>query len=141
MMPVRTDRRERRGAAAAEAALLLPFLGLMFVVAADYCRIFYQTQTVQGCADAAVRYASGNAQYDPSVGATDAAKAAAVAEGASLNPPLTKNAVAVSVQNGQATVTVTYTFQTLTNYPGLPSTVTLTRTARMQVAPKTPGAP
>jgi Flp pilus assembly protein TadG len=118
---------------------LLPFLGLMFVVAVDYCRVFYATQTVQGCADSGVRYASGTARRDPNVSAEDAAKQAAVAEGTTLNPPLSKDAVAVSVQNGLATVTVSYTFRTLTTYPGLPATVTINRTARMRVAPVTPG--
>jgi hypothetical protein len=35
-------------------------------------------------------------------------------------------------------VTVAYTFQTITNYPGVPSTLNLTRTARMRTFPNTP---
>jgi Flp pilus assembly protein TadG len=125
----------RRGAAAAEAAILLPFLSLMFVVALDYCRVFYITQTVQGCAEVAALYASGTALRDPSVSAADAARQAAAAEGASLNPPLTADGVTVSVQNGLVTATVTYQFQTLTGYPGLPSTATISRTVQMPQAP------
>ena len=80
--------RQRRGAAAYELAILLPFLALMFAVGADYCRIFYYSQTVTGCAHAGALYASGTARRDPSVTPADAAKQAALAEGASLDPPL-----------------------------------------------------
>jgi Flp pilus assembly protein TadG len=131
--------RPRKGAVAAEAAILLPFIALMFVVAVDFCRVFYATQTVQSCADVAALYASGTAMSDPSVSPTAAAQQAVVAEGASLSPPLTRDAVTISVQNGLVTATVTYQFQTLTGYPGLPGNVTITRTVQMRLAPTGPG--
>ncbi len=127
--------RRRRGVATCELAIFLPFLALMFVVAVDYCRVFYCTQTVQGCAQAAALYASGTAVPAAGVSAADAAKQAAVADGVSLNPPLQTDNVAVTVADGTATVTVTYVFQTITSYPGVGGPVTITRTVKMAVAP------
>jgi Flp pilus assembly protein TadG len=131
----------RRGAAACELAILLPFLALMFAVAVDYCRVFYYTQTVEGCAEAGALYASGAATRGPAVSAADAARQAALAEGVSLDPPLTAENVTVNITGSTASVTVTYVFQTLTSYPGASGPVTLTRTVTMPVMPRAPGAP
>jgi hypothetical protein len=113
----------------------------MFAVAVDYCRVFYYTQTVEGCAHAGALYASGAATPSPGVSPTDAAKKAAAAEGASLSPPLTADNVAVNITSTTATVTVTYVFQTLTTYPGASGPVTLTRTVTMPVVPTGTGGP
>jgi Flp pilus assembly protein TadG len=125
----------RPGAAAVELAILLPFLALMFLVSVDFCRVFYYTQTLQGCAEVGALYASGTAQPPPNTSATDAATQAALAEGTLLSPALTSSNVSVSVTGNSATVTVTYGFQTLVPYPGLARTLTLTRTATMTMAP------
>jgi Flp pilus assembly protein TadG len=137
----RSTGHRRRGAAACELAILLPFLALMFAFAVDYCRVFYYTQTVEGCAHAGALYASGAATRGPGVSATDAARQAAVAEGVSLNPPLAAENVSVSITGSTASLTVTYVFQTLTTYPGASGPVTLTRTVTMPLLPKAPGAP
>src|SRR5437899_12006503 len=93
----------RPGAAATELAILLPFLALMFVVAVDFCRVFFQAQTVQGCARAGALYASGAVPGDPSLSAADAAVQAAVAEGTSLNPPVAAADVTVTTAGTQVT--------------------------------------
>src|SRR5438552_3318495 len=64
--------RRRPGAAAAELAILLPFLGLMFVTALDFCRVFYAAQTIENSARSAALYASGNA-VNPQAGGLDQA--------------------------------------------------------------------
>src|SRR4051812_14709616 len=120
----------RAGAMAAELAIVLPFVLLLFAVAVDFCRLYYQTQTVQNCACTGALYASGNARSiaaptgsggtvqisattggqatdpDSTQGRTDAAKRAAVAEGVSLSPALTTDNVQVAFAGGSATVTV-----------------------------------
>src|SRR5262245_49516945 len=48
----------RRGAAAVEAAILLPFLLFLFLVAVDYCRLFYFSQVVTNCARNGAAYLS-----------------------------------------------------------------------------------
>src|SRR5437764_14318987 len=61
-MPIvdrQADGVRRRGALAAELAILLPFVSIMFLIALDFCRLFYCSQTVQNCAECAALYASG----------------------------------------------------------------------------------
>jgi Flp pilus assembly protein TadG len=130
---------QRRGAAMAEMAILLPFVVFLFLVAVDFCRVFNCTQTVQGCAYAGALYASGYAQSDPGVTPEDAAKQAALAEGIMLEPALRTEDVAVAFTKDAATVTVTYDFRTLTGFPGLPRTLRVVKAVRMELAPKVGG--
>src|SRR5438552_2694878 len=84
-------RNSRPAAAAAEFAVLLPFLAFVFVLGVDLCRVFYVTQIVQSCAYAGALYASQTVSSSGSL--KQAAEQAAIAEGASLNPALTKSQV------------------------------------------------
>jgi Flp pilus assembly protein TadG len=118
-----------------ELAILLPFLVLAFTVAVDFCRVFHTTQTVQGSAEAAALYASATALPPAGSTPTEAARQAAVAEAATLDPPLRPEDVSVVRDDNTATVTVTYRFQTLLPYPGLGQTLTLQRSARLVLAP------
>ncbi len=124
----------RRGAAAAELAILLPFLALVFGVVLDYCRIFYAAQTIQNCAYSGALYASETADYradlsSPEAAALDAARAEAV----SLNPPLKAENVTTTFDNANAlaTVSITYDFPLLTPFLGKSKTITITRTVTM----------
>ena len=142
------NRPARRGAAAAELAVLLPFLAFLFVVAIDFCRLYYQTQTVQGCAEAGACYAGGYAwpnqadataasqggqvvQPDSDAARMEAALLAAVAEGTTLNPPLRRENVQVAIANGLATVTVSYDCVMLTPVLGASRVQTVTRAVTM----------
>ena len=125
----------RRAAMAAEMAIVLPFVSLMFLIAADFCRVFYCSQTVQACAETGAMYACGAAQPNTGTTATVAAQQAAVAEGTSLSPALQTSNVNVSITSSVATVTVTYYFQTIVPYPALPSGITIIRTVEMPVIP------
>ena len=99
---------KRSAVAAAELAILLPFLLLMFGVALDFCRVFYASQTIQNCAYAGALYASGQASPRPSLGsASAAAQDAALAEGVSLNPPLTAANITTTTASGTAIVSST----------------------------------
>jgi Flp pilus assembly protein TadG len=130
----------RSGIAAAELAILLPFLSITLLATIDFCRIYYYTQTLQNCATAAAFYASGTAQADPTTTTTvQAAQQAAVAEGTTLQPPLVAANVNVTTTSTTATVTVTYSFATLFSYTGVPPTLTITRTATVPIAPQTSG--
>jgi TadE-like protein len=143
-------RARRRGAAAAELAVLLPFVALMFVVAVDFCRLYYQTQTVQACAEAGACYAAGYSwpnqadaaaagnpglgqgyQPDSDQARIEAARGAAVAEGTTLKPPLQEADVQVAIANGRATVTVTYDCAMLTPVLGASRVQTITRAVTM----------
>jgi Flp pilus assembly protein TadG len=138
-IPSRRLRPQREGIAAAEFALMLPFLALAFLAAVDFCRVFYATQTIQASANSAVLYASGVAKPAIGVSRTDAATNAAVAAGASLSPPLTAANVAVQSDSTIAQATVSYPFRPFVQIPGIPSTITLVRSATANPAPLNPG--
>jgi hypothetical protein len=87
----------------------------------------------------------GNQQYwqGPSSQLVSLEKVAAELDGANLSPALADANISVasgSDADGHAVniITITYTFNTLVPYPGLPSPVTITRTAQVRVAPATP---
>jgi Flp pilus assembly protein TadG len=138
----------RHGAAAAELAILLPFILLLFAVAVDFCRLYYQTQTLQNSAYAgalaatatAVPGATPSETLLQSEGASldqariDAAKQAAVAEAVSLGPPLSAGAVAVSLSGNRVTVRVTYDCKLLTPVLGASRSKTITREVTMRLA-------
>lgn len=137
--------RPRRGAATAELALLLPFLGLLFVVCVDFARLFYYSLSLENCARNGAYFAS---DY-PGIYAYGSASGAAQADASNLNPaPQVVTTYDSSyngsysqttpISNGYVQVTVTWTFHTLTTYPLVPSSITLTRSARMRMAPITP---
>ncbi len=134
-MRTRTGRREkRRGAAAAELALVLPALAFLFVVGADFARLFYHYQTITNCARNGALY-----HCDPVAMAQSpypGTQQAALADAPNLSPAPTVAAPRFgSDGNGPyVEVTVSYSFQTIANYPGIPGTIPLTRTVRMRVA-------
>jgi Flp pilus assembly protein TadG len=140
---------KRRGAAAAELAILLPFLALLFAVAVDFCRLYNQTQVVVGCAETGACYAAGfswpnqadaaaaqgssstTISPDSDAARIQAARLAAVAEGVSLNPPLQESNVQVAIANGQATVTITYDCTLFTPILSASRVQTITRSVTM----------
>lgn len=126
---------ERRGAAAVELALVLPFLVFMFVVSVDYSRIFYYTQVVENCARNGALYAS-----DPLAAASNlysSVQQAALADAGSLSPQPTVNSSSGTDTSGNpyVSVTVAWQFNTISGYPGIPSAVNISRTVQMRHAP------
>jgi Flp pilus assembly protein TadG len=128
-------RQARRGAAAAELAILLPFVSLLFVAALDFCRVYYISQTIQNCAEAGAMYASGNATNPNGGSASATAVQAALAEGTSLSPPLQSSNVTVTYSGNTTQVTVQYQFKMLTSFLGNSGQVTLTRSVTMNMTP------
>jgi Flp pilus assembly protein TadG len=138
----------RRGQSAVELALVTPILIVLLLVAADFGRVFYTSIAVNNAARAAAQYGSSSI-----VTAADAAgmTAAARTDGwTSLSATASQCTCQISTtvtecttiastyctNNPTATyvlVTVTAPFTTLVTYPGLPSSITLTGHAIMQV--------
>ena len=150
------QRGKRRGVAAVELAVLLPFLCFLFVVSADYARVFYMAVTVQNCARNGAYYASNYPNnsylYNDIYGYTNLndailrdagnlspAPTYTVAYGTSPNGPFTQSTAPYS--GGYVKVSVNWTFHTITNYPGVPSNVSLARSCVMEMAPATPTFP
>lgn len=125
----------RPAAAAVELAALLPFLMFIAVIATDWARLFFYTITLEACARNGALYAADK------VGATTSpyrsVSEAALAEAPSLGVTATVTSSQTTDSNGSAAVIVTVNmpFTTITNFPGVPSSQTLTRSVQMRVAP------
>jgi hypothetical protein len=148
--------RPRRATATVELAVLLPLLVSLFLFAADFARVFYVTITIEnaihnsalfGCQvfDNQNQQWIGNQQYwqGPNGQLVSAEKVAAELDGTNLSPTLADSNITIASGtdadgNPVNIVTVTYTFTTIVSYPGIPSPLTITRTAQVRVAPATP---
>jgi Flp pilus assembly protein TadG len=151
--------RRSRGSALVEAALLMPLLFLMLCGTMDFGRIFYTGMAIAGAARAGVQFASFTPGYTGNFGGIEqAAKDDAANQGlAAASISVTARTFCQCVGNTSTTltynecrittctvgaddkppsyseVTVAYTFTTLLNWPGIPSTSNISRTARMRV--------
>jgi len=128
----------RRGAAVVELAIVLPLLFFLFLVTVDYCRLFYFSQVVENSARAGALYAGDpySAAHALYPDATAAAKAEA---DSAISSQFTVTTVYSTDSFGsEVRVTVSYPFTTLTKYPGIISSVTLTRSVQTRVAPAAP---
>jgi Flp pilus assembly protein TadG len=136
-MRSRAPARRRRAVAAVEFAILLPLLAFLFVIAVDFARVFNPAQTIMNCARSGALYGSQN----PTTEWDDAGiTAAALADASELSPPPQVSISRSTDANGydHIQVTVSWQFQTITPYPGVPSPINLTRTCQMVVTPAVP---
>jgi Flp pilus assembly protein TadG len=129
----------RRAAAVVELAVVLPFLIFLALITIDWARVFYYSVTLTSAARQGAIYGS-----DPIAAANSryhSAQEAALAETSNLSPPPTVTTASGTDVDGNpyTQATVAWTFSTLTHYPGISSTVNLSRTVRMRVTPVTPG--
>jgi Flp pilus assembly protein TadG len=149
--------RSERGSALVELALTLPLLLALFVGAVDFGRLFYTAMELTNAARAGAQFGSTN------IGNTTPASAIETVATSSVNlTGITATAtgpdcncyddggtfvsnvscttpVATACTGGShrvmtITVTTTKTFTTIMNYPGIPTSVGLTRTATMRVS-------
>jgi Flp pilus assembly protein TadG len=125
--------------AAVELAVLVPLLAVLFCIAVDWSRIFYYSVVIENCARNGAVWAS-----DPYSGVVSpypdmTTAALADAQGISPTPTVTRND-GTDATTGYPYVecTVTYTFTTVSNFPLIPSSTTLTRTVRMYITPQVP---
>jgi Flp pilus assembly protein TadG len=136
----RTPTSRRGGAAAVELAYVLPFLALIFMIAVDWSRIFYFSVIVTNCARNGALWASDPSQQALSPYAD--ITAAALADAPDLNPqPTVTQANGSDASGPYVDVTVSYTFNTLCNFPGIPRSTDISRTMRMGVAQAAPNSP
>ena len=148
--------RARRAAAAVEFAVVAPFLVFMFMIAVDWARVFYYSIAVTNCARNGALYMSQqqsakttSSPYTDSgyvnlyVNAASPVTAAALADAPDLTPTPTVTSASGSDSYGPyVEVTVSYPFQTVTNFSVgnflVPSSTTVTSTVRMYVPPESP---
>jgi Flp pilus assembly protein TadG len=134
-----TLRREsrRRGVACVEFAILLPLLAFLFLIAVDFARVWYQYTIMADCARNGALYGS----LDPTHAAdTTGIQNAALSDASNISPSptVTSTTGTDSAGNPYVSVTVTWTFNTVSSYPGIPSSLQLTRTVQMRVDPVVP---
>jgi hypothetical protein len=121
-------------------AVLLPVLAFLFVITVDFARVFYYTQTIENCARNGALYAADPFAFSRSP--YGSVSEAALADASNLSPQPTVNSVYGTDKSGNnyVDVTVTWTFTTITSFPGVPNPDPLTRTVRMRIAPLTPNS-
>jgi Flp pilus assembly protein TadG len=129
--------RARPGLAVVELAVLLPFLCALFVFAVDYARIFYFDLTLVNAARCGAVYGSQN----PSTALDTAGiQAAALRDAPNINAQqLTVTSSTSGSNPTMLSVTVSYSFTTITRFPGIPYRINLSRTVQMSVTPLMPG--
>jgi hypothetical protein len=128
----------RRAAVAVELAVVLPFLAFIFVLAVDYSRVLYYTQVITTCARNGALYASDPNGFVASPYASLDAAAKADAD-TSIQSQITVSSTSGTDAVGNwVQITVSYPFTTIANYPGIPQTTTITRTAFVRPAPSVP---
>ena len=150
--PMRRRDYFRRGAAAAELALVAPFLAFILLIAIDFCRLFFAYTTITNCARNGALWASdplsNNTPGIPSQSPYATLQAAVLADANNLNPSLSSEITAGTGSitqttgtdgHGNATVVVTvqYQFKLITSYLGF-NTANLSKQVTMRVAPAVP---
>ena len=128
----------RRGAVAVELAVLLPLLMFLAVIGVDYARIFSRAMILETASRNACVYAAQDSDK-----AVDTAGIQAVAlkdlTDVDPTPTVTPNPPYTGADGFQyVKVTVSMTFSTVTDFPGVPSQTQLSRSTTMRVNPKTP---
>jgi hypothetical protein len=123
-------------AAAELAVVLAPILAFILVAGTDFARVFNASLTIASCARNGALYGSQDTAHSTD---TNGIQAAALTDAGSLSPqPSVSSSTTTVGGNPYVSVTVTYTFTTLVNYPGIPSTMDLSRTVQMRVVQNTP---
>jgi len=136
-MLVRRTQAPRHGAVAVELAVLLPLLMFLAVIGVDYARVFSRTLILETASRNAAWYACQD-----STKAADTAGIQAVAQKdlADITPTPTVTSSTYTGTDGfqHVKVTVSMTFNTVTNFPAVPYSSNLSRTTDFRVCPKTP---
>jgi Flp pilus assembly protein TadG len=124
----------RPGAATVELALLAPFLAFIFLIAVDYGRVFYYAITLENAARRGALYGCLDAAHSVD---TSGIRTAALTDATDISPAPTITSKVTTDSNSDATVevTVNFTFQTITNYPGIPNATNLSRKVAMRILP------
>ena len=133
----RLDRENRRGSVAVEMAILLPLLMFLAVIGVDYARVFSRTLILESASRNACWYACQDQDNADNVTMITLVAQRDLTD-VSPTPTVTTSQYVGADGFKYVRVNVSMTFTTITNYPGVPSTSTLTRTTDMRICPTTP---
>jgi Flp pilus assembly protein TadG len=145
--------RDRRGSALVELAIALPVMLLVFFGTVDFARVMYLGIELTNAARAGAQYGAHNlttiadtpgieataAAASPNIGTFTTSVSGPDCFCASNSATFTSTACTATCSAGlhqvvTVTVTTSKTFTRLTMFPGIPSTISLTRNATMRVA-------
>lgn len=117
-----------------ELALLAFPLTYLLCLTIDFCRVFYYTTAcVSGAREGAI-YGS----LDPAHAADTAGIQNAALSDCAIPASVVVQQVNDAQQNACIKVTVAYTFRTITTFPGIPSTIPITRSEQVRIAAVVP---
>lgn len=129
---VRTDRNARRGAAAVELAIVLPVLMGIALASTDFGRIISAYLVVSNAARAGAEYGASNrftsfsrGSWETQVNQAAAQELQNLASYSAANQTIALTTTTDSQGEIQVSVNVTYQFQMIVSWIGLPSTVVL----------------
>jgi hypothetical protein len=109
-------------------------LAFIFLIAVDYGRVFFYSITLENAARRGALYGSLDAAH-----AIDSSgiQAAALTDATDISPAPTVTSKVGTDANGNGTVmvTVSFTFRTISNYPGIPDSTDLSRRVSMRILP------
>ena len=125
---------QRPAAATVELAVLLPFLLYLGVIATDWARLLHHTITLEACARNGCLYASDAEIADKSPYTSVSQAALAEAPQLTATATVSTSTSTDSAGNPAVVCTVSAPFQTITNFPGVPSSQTLSRSVQMRMA-------
>ena len=146
--PISRFLRNERGQSLTEFAVIFPLLAILFIGTIDFARVYYAGIAVDHAAHAGVEYgAQSVGKSGDTAGMQRTAQNAASNDVGSVTATAThwcecSDGTDVDCVSGTCStgsprvyvqVTVAKTFQTLFNYPHIPTSVNLTRTATMRV--------
>jgi Flp pilus assembly protein TadG len=127
----------RDGAIAVEFAVLLPLVMFLAVIGVDYARIFSRALILETASRNGALWASEDITH-----AQDTAGITAVCNkdltDTSPTPTITVTTYVAADGFTYVQVKIQQTFATVTDFPGVPSNSTLSRTTDMRVKPTTP---
>jgi Flp pilus assembly protein TadG len=144
--------RSVRGSSTAELALILPVMIGLLLGALDYARVFYSAQAVTHAVGQGAMYGAQSVTFSQDTAGMVSAATAAASDISGFNATAARSCTCWSASAGTETamgtctstctspsvvriyVTVAGTgvFNTFINYPGIPTTITISRTARMR---------
>jgi Flp pilus assembly protein TadG len=128
----------RSGVAAVELAVLLPFLMFLFIIAVDWSRIFYYAVIIDNCARNGAMY-EADYQWSTNRPPYTSTSDAALADAPNLSPaPTVATTYGTDTYGNWAECTVSWTFKTVTNFPGVPKSNNVVRKVRVYQAPRMP---
>lgn len=116
-----------------ELALVLPFLVFLFVAAVDFARIYYYAVTISNCARNGAMFGSDMTLAEKCPYASIEEAALADATDLTPAPTVTWTSGKDGSGNDYVRVTVSYDFQTVTNFPGVGGTWPISRTVQMRL--------